>query len=269
MRNVVKDVSLCARPPKKPWACPHKSDSKALRGEGNDAGRTVRHAKGPTLPLDAPRREFDASHRGCTGLNRRWPPSRCFQTDCSHHRHQLLSRDPQVRQCKQRDDVRGILGQSAQAQLRETELALDDAKRLFELRANAGPAVFGLPGRCLLATVGESGHVAGARRDRPSLGILGRTWSGDDRGIDDVAALEQQALSGQVRVDGLEDVLGQTFPSAEPTDPVENMGLIRPTPPALRRALTSKSRGLPAPSSPTTRRRAPHATTLSRRTACP
>jgi len=42
-----------------------------------------------------------------------------------------------------------------------------------------------------------------------TAGVLGGTRCGDDGGVHDAAALEQQTLACQVRVDRLEDVLGQ------------------------------------------------------------
>ena len=55
------------------------------------------------------------------------------------HRDQFLSRHPQVRQRKQRDDVCSVLGQPAEANLRQPELALDDPKRMLDLYSPAGP----------------------------------------------------------------------------------------------------------------------------------
>lgn len=60
-----------------------------------------------------------------------------LRTHFGCHRHQPLPRHPQIRQCKQHDNLRGVLRQPAVSHLREAELALDHPKRTFGLRANA------------------------------------------------------------------------------------------------------------------------------------
>lgn len=50
----------------------------------------------------------------------------------------LPTRHPQIGQCKQRHQLRRVLGQPFVAHLGETELALDHSKRVFHLGAHAG-----------------------------------------------------------------------------------------------------------------------------------
>ena len=61
-----------------------------------------------------------------------------LQTDSCPRSHQLPSRRPQVRQREQRDKLRGVLHQASVADLREPELPLDHAERVFDLGADAG-----------------------------------------------------------------------------------------------------------------------------------
>ena len=68
-----------------------------------------------------------------------------------------LSRHPQIRQREQREEVRGVFRQSAESHLHQAELALDHAKRVLDLRADAGLAVFRFA-TCFLAL--PSGSLA-------------------------------------------------------------------------------------------------------------
>lgn len=49
-----------------------------------------------------------------------------------------LTRHPQVAQCKQREQLRRVLGQVSIAHLHMTELAFDHAKRVFHLGTDTG-----------------------------------------------------------------------------------------------------------------------------------
>jgi len=53
-------------------------------------------------------------------LRRACRASCCLRADYSRHRHQLLSRHPQVRQREQSDHVRGVLRQTTEARVRSS-----------------------------------------------------------------------------------------------------------------------------------------------------
>ncbi len=63
--------------------------------------------------------------------------------------------------------MRGVLGQSAEANLHQPELALDDSERVLDLCAHAGLAVLALASRRFVALVGQLGDVARASSDVP------------------------------------------------------------------------------------------------------
>jgi hypothetical protein len=55
----------------------------------------------------------------------------------------MLTNHPEVAQRKQRLQSRSVLGQATVSNLRKTELTLDDSKRMFNLRPNAGSDFLG------------------------------------------------------------------------------------------------------------------------------
>src|SRR5690606_6833030 len=67
--------------------------------------------------------------------------SHALRTHLRRHLHQPLPRHPQIRQRKERDELRCVLRQSAVSHLREAELALDHPKRMW-----AAPALPDTPG---------------------------------------------------------------------------------------------------------------------------
>jgi hypothetical protein len=75
----------------------------------------------------------------------------------------MSSRHPHIAQRKQRHQLRRILDQPFVADLGETELALDHAKRVLDLRANAG---FDLLGFVQQAARGHQ-TAKTSQRDRP------------------------------------------------------------------------------------------------------
>ena len=57
------------------------------------------------------------------------------------HRAPLASHHPQIGQCKQRVQLRGVLGKSLVAHLDVTPLSFDDLKRMLDLGPDAAPAI--------------------------------------------------------------------------------------------------------------------------------
>jgi len=110
-----------------------------------------------------------------------------------------LSGYPQIAQCKQRNPSRRVLDQPFVAHLGETELALDDSKRVFHLGAHAGFHLLSLvqqtaPWRVLI----QSPALAWAHCDMPlhcgGLSSLGRTLV-TRIGKDDCFLTMQKAVS--------------------------------------------------------------------------
>ena len=93
--------------------------------------------------------------------------SRRLHTDYSHQRHDFSSRHPQIGQRKQRDDVRRVLGQALEANLRQPELTFYDPEGVLHLGPYAGLAMLVLARAVSAPTLGQAGHVAGPRGDVP------------------------------------------------------------------------------------------------------
>ena len=126
-----------------------------------------------------------------------------------------LAQYPQIRQSKQRDQLRRVLGQAPVAHLGVAELALDHPKWMLDLGAHAGLELFGLLEQGSPARVGVDANVR-LHPDVPLIAllglvnlrvtltvfVLGRAGRGNQCGVHHRACLEQQALVGQGRVDG-------------------------------------------------------------------
>ena len=63
---------------------------------------------------------------------------------------QTLTHHPQIGQCKQRVQLRRVLGQATVAHLHRTELTLDDTERVLHLGADAGLDALDLLGQRIL-----------------------------------------------------------------------------------------------------------------------
>ena len=82
-----------------------------------------------------------------------------WQAHSSPYALQLSARHPQIAQCKQRHEVRRVLGQSFVAHLDEAKLALDDSKRVLHLGPNTGLELF-----CFVQQGSQLGFLSSARR---------------------------------------------------------------------------------------------------------
>ena len=80
----------------------------------------------------------------------------------------MSTRHPQVRQCEQCYQLRGVLGQAAEAYLHVTELALDHPERVLDLGPHLRLGLFDLAlGFLERAVLAEFSVSAATRRDLP------------------------------------------------------------------------------------------------------
>ena len=61
-----------------------------------------------------------------------------LQAQSSLRPQELQARHPQIRQCKQRHQLRRVLGKTLVAHLGESKLAFDDSERVLHLGAHTG-----------------------------------------------------------------------------------------------------------------------------------
>src|SRR5512135_3929627 len=94
-------------------------------------------------------------------------PFRLLRTQLSRHRQQPPSCHPQIRQREQRDHMRRVLGQPAEAHLAQTELPLDYPERMLDLRPHARLGLLDLLERALLAPIRHRLDPAALGRDLP------------------------------------------------------------------------------------------------------
>src|SRR5690606_12420301 len=99
-----------------------------------------------------------------------WSSSGNSRRTSSVKRHEPRFGDQQIRHGEERVQLRGVLEQTAIADLLEPEPVLDDVKRVLDLRANAGLQLFDLFGDTSLRVVRQRPAIARAQGDVPPSG---------------------------------------------------------------------------------------------------
>lgn len=104
-----------------------------------------------------------------------------LQAHSSLHAHELPACHPQIAQCKQRDQLRRVLGQPFVAHPGKAELTLDDPKRALDLGMHTGLELFGFiqqrtPLVCLSSARRLPGRIATCQATPVAHNLVVAPW---------------------------------------------------------------------------------------------